>query len=160
MLFISPKSILSSLLILHSLTLWAYPRGCEETKNFGFGQNVLILNATGDQAYFLIQNKSPNTIEFQRSDANEGFMTPPLQATLEASNWAAFASDVKNLNFKCYTRQNENTALVDCKDVLDICQYPRARFALSNMGNYWISSNKPQEAVIQDSVAKGIYLKW
>ncbi|HAT8961810.1 TPA: enhanced entry protein EnhB, partial [Legionella pneumophila subsp. pneumophila] len=29
-----------------------------------------------------------------------------------------------------------------------------------NMGNYWISTNKSQNEVIQESVAKGIYLKW
>jgi hypothetical protein len=87
-------------------------------------------------------------------------MSPPLQATLEQKNWAAFASDVKNLNFKCYQHDAENTSPVNCSDVLEVCRYPRVRFALSNMGNYWISSNKTQSAVIQDSVAKGIYLKW
>ncbi|HAT7851221.1 TPA: enhanced entry protein EnhB, partial [Legionella pneumophila] len=117
-------------------------------------------NETGNQTYYLIQNRSDSKIELERFDNSDAFMIPPLQASLDPMSWAAFASDVKNLNFKCYKHVDENTALVDCRDVLEVCQYPRVKFALSNMGNYWISTNKSQNEVIQESVAKGIYLKW
>lgn len=137
----------------------AFPRGCEVT-GFGYEQNNLILNETGEQSYFLIQNRSESKVELERNDTSEAFMTPPLLAAIDSMNWAAFASDVRNVNFKCYKHVAENTATVDCREVLDVCQYPRVRFALSNMGNYWISTNKSQKDVINDSVAKGIYLKW
>lgn len=150
---------LSSLLLTSSIQAGTFPRGCEVT-GFGYGANNLILNELGEQSYYLIQNRSDTTIELERQATDNSFMTPPLQATIEPSNWGAFASDVKNLNFRCYKHQDENTAVIDCREVLDVCQYPRVRFALSNMGNYWISSNKTQNAVIQDSVDKGIYLKW
>lgn len=136
-----------------------FPRGCEVT-GFGYNQNNLILNETGDQTYYLIQNRSDARIELERFDNSDAFMVPPLQATLDPLTWAAFASDVKDLNFKCYKHVDENTAPIDCRDVLEVCQYPRVKFALSNMGNYWISFNKTQNEVIQESVAKGIYLKW
>ncbi|HAT9099651.1 TPA: enhanced entry protein EnhB, partial [Legionella pneumophila subsp. pneumophila] len=136
-----------------------FPRGCEVT-GFGYSENYLILNETGNQTYYLIQNRSDSKIELERFDNSDAFMIPPLQASLDPMSWAAFASDVKNLNFKCYKHVDENTALVDCRDVLEVCQYPRVKFALSNMGNYWISTNKSQNEVIQESVAKGIYLKW
>ncbi|HHL3491632.1 TPA: enhanced entry protein EnhB [Legionella pneumophila] len=136
-----------------------FPRGCEVT-GFGYSENYLILNETGNQTYYLIQNRSDSKIELERFDNSDAFMIPPLQASLDPMNWAAFASDVKNLNFKCYKHVDENTSLVDCRDVLEVCQYPRVKFALSNMGNYWISTNKSQNEVIQESVAKGIYLKW
>jgi hypothetical protein len=137
----------------------AFPRGCE-VSGFGYEQNFLILNETGAQSYYLIQNRSDSKIQLERHDTEEAFMSPPLQADLDPLNWAAFASDVQNVNFKCYKQVDEHTSLVHCKDVLDVCQYPRARFALSNRGNYWITVNKTQHVAIQDSVAKGIYLKW
>jgi len=136
-----------------------FPRGCEVT-GFGYSNNLLILNETGAQSFYLIQNRSNVKVELERLETSDAFMSPPLQAAIEPSNWAAFASDVKNLNFKCYKNQDDNAATIDCREVLEICQYPRVRFALSNMGNYWISTNKSQSAVIQDSVTKGIYLKW
>lgn len=151
--------ILSSFLISSVHAASTFPRGCEVT-GFGFNQNYLILNETGDQSYYLIQNHSNTRIELERANNEEAFMSPPLRATLDPMNWGAFASDVKNLNFKCYKRIEENTSQVDCRNVLEVCQYPRVKFALSNMGNYWISFNKPQGTIIQESVAKGIYLKW
>ena len=154
------KALLISLIsvnVAHSAS--SFPRGCEVT-GFAYSQNNLILNETGDQTYYLIQNRSESKIELERHELGDAFMSPPLLATLEPTNWGAFASDVKNINFKCYKHVDENTSLVDCKDVLEVCQYPRVRFALSNMGSYWISTNKTQNEVIQDSVAKGIYLKW
>lgn len=154
------KILLVTLILINSAQAAStFPRGCE-VSGFGYEQNFLILNDTGEQSYYLIQNRSDAKIELERHETGDVFMSPPLQATLEPMNWAAFASDVKNLNFKCYKHVEENTTAIDCRDVLDVCQYPRVRFALSNMGNYWISSNKAQQEVIQDSVAKGIYLKW
>lgn len=151
-------TILLSALVT-SVYAGSFPRGCEVT-GFGFNQNNLILNSTGEQAFYLIQNRSNDSIELERYDYNDSFMSPPLQATFEPMTWGAFASDEKNLNFKCYKHLETNTTLVDCREVLEVCQYPRVKFALSNMGNYWISSNKSQSEVIHDSVAKGIYLKW
>ena len=154
------STILTSVLLINTVHATStFPRGCE-VSGFGYNQNNLILNDTGEQSYYLIQNRSDGKVELERHETGDAFMSPPLQATLEPMNWAAFASDVKNLNFKCYKHIEENTSLVDCREVLEVCQYPRVRFALSNMGNYWISANKSQNDVIQDSVAKGIYLKW
>lgn len=136
-----------------------YPKGCE-VSGFAYNQNLLVLNESGDQSYYLIQNHANVKIELERKDTEDAFMSPPLHAALDPMSWAAFASDVKDVNFTCYKHEMDNTAVVDCRDVLEVCQYPRVRFALSNMGNYWISVNKSQKAVIEDSVAKGIYLKW
>ena len=155
------KTMLLLLISANSIagTAVLFPRGCEVT-GFGYNQNLLILNEKGEQSFYLIQNRSDSKIEIERHDTTDAFMSPPLLASLDPNNWGAFASDVKNLNFKCYKHNGENTNLIDCRDILDVCQYPRAKFALSNRGNYWISSNKPQTEVIQEAVAKGIYLKW
>ncbi|CAM2873210.1 hypothetical protein [Legionella worsleiensis] len=157
--YINKTLLLSALFVNSAYAVSIFPRGCE-VSGFGYQNNFLILNETGKQSYYLIQNRSDAKIELERHETGDVFMSPPLQATIEPLNWAAFASDVSNLNFKCYKHIEEDTITVDCRDVLEVCQYPRVRFALSNMGNYWISANKAQNEIIQDSVAKGIYLKW
>lgn len=136
-----------------------FPRGCE-VSGFAFNQNLLTLNESGNQSYYLVQNITNTRIELERQDNEESFMSPPLLASLDATNWAAFASDVKNLNFRCFKHVGDTTQQINCQEALEVCQYPRVKFALSNMGNYWISTNKSQYQVIQDSVAKGVYLKW
>lgn len=152
-------------LALSSICQWSvadtiFPRGCE-VSGFGFQNLYVTFNDTGEQTYFLVHNSSQLNIELERIAVKEAFMTPRLQTKLNANQWAAFASDVSNTHFKCFIRETENTITpVTCSDVLQVCQYPRVRFALSNMGSYWVSTNKPQQQVIKDSTVKGIYLKW
>ena len=137
-----------------------FPRGCEVT-GYEFNKNYLLLNEQGDQTFYLIQNRSNQIIELEHYETRQNvFMSPKLEAKLDSSNWAAFASDVQNLYFKCYTYEEATRVSMNCRDVLDVCQYPRVKFALSNMGNYWVSTNKAQSQVIKDAVSKGILLKW
>ena len=136
-----------------------FPRGCEVI-GYGYQQDHLILNDTGKQTLYLIQNRSANPIELEHVTTTEVFMAPKLETQILPGYWAAFASDEANNHFKCIEHINDQTREVNCADLLDICQYPRVRFALSNQGNYWISTNKPQAQVIKEAATKGIYLKW
>ncbi len=155
-------SILSGIFVFSFNSTYSepFPRGCEVV-DFGYNGGHLVVNETGKQALCLMQNHSTMPIKMQRVETRDVFMSPPLTAQLEPANWAAFASDVSNFHFECLTTENEAITTINCRDVLEICAYPRVRFALSNMGNYWVSVNKPQQQqVINDAVGKGIYLKW
>lgn len=136
-----------------------FPHGCEVT-GFGFNENYLVVNQTGNQSFYLIQNRTNSPVELQRYETQEVFMSPSLTVKLEPTNWAAFASDVANLYFQCFINENDSNKKIDCRDVLEVCQYPRVKFALSNMGNYWVSTNKTQSQVINESANKGILLRW
>ena len=159
---IAPKVTLLAISALCSVANAAtqFPRGCEVT-GYGFSQNYLMLNEHGNQTLYLIQNRSDKQIELEHYETrSDVFMSPKLESKLAPSSWAAFASDVSNLYFKCYTQVDKERVSVNCRDALDICQYPRVKFALSNMGNYWVSTDKSQAQVIQDAVSKGIFLHW
>ena len=138
----------------------SFPRGCEVT-GYSFSGNALVLNERNQQTFYMIQNRSNKKIELEHYETQpDVFMSPKLETKFDPSRWAAFASDVENLHFKCYTQENGDRLLMNCRDVLDVCQYPRVKFALSNMGNYWVSTNKAQDQVIKDAVSKGILLRW
>lgn len=145
--------------IAHHLFATPFPRGCE-TNGFGFSNHYLILNPEGKQSFYLIENRTNQTIRIQRHETRDVFMSPKLITNLNSSSWSAFASDEDHTYFKCAIKEDTNMVAVNCSDVLEICQYPRARFALSNMGTYWVSTNKPLDMVIKEAVGKGIYLKW
>jgi len=138
---------------------YSYPKGCEAA-GFGYSGNYLVINETGEQTFYLIQNKARKTIELQRYETRDIFMSPSLNAIINPSAWAAFASDLQDMYFQCFIREQHDVTPVSCHKVLDICQYPRVKFALSNMGNYWVSVNKPQSKVIKEAIAKGILLRW
>ena len=139
-----------------------FPRGCL-ISGHGFNKNYLVLNEHGDQTIYFMQNRSNATIELEHVETRPNiFMSPKLESKLTSSNWSAFASDTANTYFKCYKRNGGNgeRTVINCQDALDVCQYSRAKFALSNMGNYWVSTDKPIQQVIKDATKKGIYLKW
>lgn len=152
--------MLLNLVIGHANAAPLFPKGCEVT-GFGFSKQFLIINEHGDQTLYLLQNRSDKQIELEHYETHpDVFMSPKLESKLAAGHWAAFASDVENMYFQCYIKNGENRELVNCSEALDVCQYPRVKFALSNMGNYWVSTDKPQAQVIKDATAKGIYLRW
>ena len=136
-----------------------FPHGCE-VSGYGYSQNYLVLNERGDQAFYMLLNRSGKPVDIEHHETKDVFMSPKLHSKLDPQQWSAFASDVDNLHFKCYTQEGENTVTLNCGEVLDVCRYPRVKFALSNMGNYWVSTNKSQWQVIKDAAAKGILLRW
>ena len=137
-----------------------FPRGCE-VSGYGFSKNYLVLNDTGNQRFYLIQNRSEKSIELEHVETNPNvFMSPKLETKLGVSRWAAFASDVSHLYFQCFIRQGEERVVVNCGDALTVCEYPRVQFALSNKGNYWVSTDKNQQQVVQEATKKGIFLHW
>lgn len=136
-----------------------FPQGCEP-KGFTYLEGDLALNEGGGQTIYFIHNRSSQIVELQRHETRDVFMSPKLHASIANNHWAAFASDERTFLFQCYLKGEGEPTATNCANVLDVCQYPRVRFALSNMGNYWVSTNKPLELVVKEAVAKGIYLKW
>ncbi|MDX2346122.1 MAG: enhanced entry protein EnhB [Legionella sp.] len=157
-LFRSILSCLSALLLIPSAAL-AFPQGCE-LSGFGFDDPYVTFNDGGNQTYFLIQNHSNLKLELRRVETEDRFMSPKLPSTLNPNKWSAFASDLSDVHFQCFSNADGKLARVNCREVLTICQYPRVKFALSNMGSYWVSTNKPQKQIIRDSIKKGILLRW
>ncbi len=137
-----------------------FPRGCE-VSGFAFRQQFLIINEHGNQTFYLMQNHANHIVELEHVETRaDTFMSPKLESTLAPQHWAAFASDVDNYFFRCFVRSKDERIKVDCADYLDICQYPRVKFALSNQGSYWVSTNKSRQQVIHDATTKGIFLHW
>ena len=63
--------------------------------------------------------------------------------------------------FNCIQNDyGEFTHEVNCQDVVEVCQYPRAKFASHNQGNYWISTNRSKYGTRNEVIRKGILLKW
>lgn len=144
---------------LCATTSFAFPQGCEAV-GFGYDDPYVIFNDTGAQTYFLIQNHSSTPIQLERVETEDRFMSPKLESKLNPNKWSAFASDIADVHFQCLALDSDKPERVNCREMLTICQYPRVKFALSNMGSYWVSTNKPQRQVIRESIKKGILLRW
>ncbi|MDQ2993762.1 MAG: hypothetical protein M3R00_02295 [Pseudomonadota bacterium] len=117
--------------------------------------NPVIVDEIG-QTVYLLHNKSPYAIQVMADRIIDGSMVPALTSQINGDNWGAFAVHQPGFALACFSEQG---ARVSCQNVLEVCQYPRAKFTLANRGTYWLSRNKSKYAARDDVVRKGILLR-
>jgi len=161
-------------LVIASLTIFShigysrsndFPRGCEP-KGFEFiGENVKLHHTAQEdapqQTLYLLHNTSSKRLKIQNKVDKQAIVAPVWNVELNRYRWAAFATNKKEVIFRCknlYRRANESST--SCQEVIEICQYPRAKFSISNYGTYWVTSNKSLNQTIRKAIKKGILLRW
>ncbi len=135
------------------------PRGCEAI-GFEFKDNNIILNQLNEQSIYFIQNISQSIIYLLHQEKTQVFMSLSWQAKLNKNLWATLALNEANMNFNCNKITKGQISIVNCTDVIRVCQYPRVKFTLSNQGTYWISKNKKLRQSMSKAIKKGILLSW
>lgn len=138
--------------------------GCEEIGHeFQRGKLAFIpvQESEEDQTLYFIHNVSYDRIKIESQKTYTTSLYPIWETTINSDNWAAFAVDRDNITFKCYEDDyGEFTREVNCRDVVEVCQFPRAKFAEHNQGNYWISTNRSKYGTRNEVIRKGVLLKW
>ena len=87
-------------------------------------------------------------------------MSLAWQARLNKNMWATIAISEENMNFNCNHISKGQIKLINCANAIRICQYPRVKFTLSNLGTYWIAKNKTLRNSMSKAIKKGILLSW
>lgn len=159
--------VLISFLFFSPLILAAttFPRGCEAV-GFQYINNEIKLQPVKNeknevQTLYLLHNQAKFIIEVQNKVDKELIVAPIWKVSLRQKRWAAFAIDKKSILFNCKKPERNGTvAAINCQDVLAICQYPRAKFSLSNLGTYWVTNNRSKNEVVRRASGKGILLRW
>src|SRR3990167_6018300 len=125
-----------------------FPYGCREV-GFSFESNRLLLSMILDgqeQTLYLIHNRAPFNISV-KADAESKFI-PTYDKVIGASTWLTFARDVKEVRFACFS---ENDDVLDCGEILEVCNYNNVKFPDSNLGTYWITNSGTKDEAIYGS---------
>ena len=138
--------------------------GCEEAGyNFENGKLAFIpvQKTEENQTVFFIHNVSSSTLKIKFHKTFRTQLFPVWETTVDADNWAAFATDRDDISFTCLSDDyGDFSDEVNCSNVLEICQYENAVFAPHNQGNYWISTNRSKYGTRNEVIKKGVLLKW
>lgn len=140
-----------------------FPNGC---KPVGFSYENGKLNLTpvssseNVQTIFLFHNRSPQSIKFVSEKLPGQDFVPQYIHAMAPEQWSAFSISSKHLQFTCSSNDGEASSPISCEGSLDICQYPRAKFADHNSGTYWLKSASTMQEMIQVIVDDGILLRW
>jgi len=162
-------SMLSSILLSLVLTpIYAkqprrFPHGCRALGS-KFHHDLLVLENAAEehpQTLYLVHNLSSGPITLKRKRLDSRDLAPIYKNTIKYDQWGAFATDKPMMYFACFSGDaKEYSYQINCRDVLEICQYTRAKFGEGNMGNYWSVKSNGQRAAMRDAIKQGILLRW
>jgi len=140
-----------------------WPRGCK-TVGYQFQAGQLILDPQvedSDQTVYLIGNRSRGRLLVKFKEQEYALIHPNWQTEINYNRFSAFATDEKNIHFTCQKIHRGKVGdKVDCGETLKICQYPRAKFAEHNLGNYWITHNQSLNQAVRAIIRRGVLLRW
>lgn len=113
-----------------------------------------------DQTVFFMHNVSNDNLKIKFHHTKGTELYPKWETKVSYNQWAAFATDKHGLQFSCSGENySDYSDSVNCQTALKVCQYPRAKFAEHNNGNYWVTSNKAKYTARNDAIRKGILLR-
>ena len=137
-----------------------FPTGCRDM-GFRFEHNQLVLHKIPDglvQTVYLMHNRAPFPVTLKIDPPSRFY--PDYEKTVKPDAWVAFARDLPEVIFNCQAKETHSDEVIDCSEVIEICNYNNAKFPDSNFGTYWITNSKNQSDTINSVIKKGVLLRW
>lgn len=120
------------LLLVAKDKLSRYPRGCLPI-NYSMDYHALQLQPvkrSPPQAIYFIRNTSSKPVTLWQTRSGDAPYIVHINNVIGAKSWSVFALSEKLAKFICVNRHKnlQKSVVLDCRDVLDVCQFPYARF--------------------------------
>lgn len=141
-----------------------FPNGCRSV-GYSFKHYTLILkpNLKGhSQSLYFIHNKTSQPLTFyQMRTGNEAYIMH-LNNKIQPWQWGVFATDEKQVRFICATPSTTSDygQIVNCENVVELCEYPNVKFSINNHGNYWAVPSDEKIKARNNVIKQGVLLKW
>lgn len=148
-----------------------FPPGCVAVRNvFKYYALSLRQGASGElQSLYFIHNKTLDSVKLYQMRSGEERYIMYLNNEIKPNQWGVFATDEKLVRFICTVPNNKKSKskygekygeIVDCKKLLEVCQYPNVQFATNNGGNYWSVESNSRDGARAEVIQQGILLRW
>ena len=166
-------SFVPTLLLLSSITYSplsiaaperSFPHGCQ-TQGVIAKDGLIVFTPKiegnrAQQSLYFIHNISQQGIRFKAEKSPNQPFAPPYENAIQANQWGAFATDLKEIAFICSAGSAAMPEKVNCADVLEVCQYDNVKFSSSNGGNYWVVKSDSMQGAMRGAIHIGILLRW
>lgn len=137
-----------------------FPLGCTAV---GYQQNLKVLTLLPGkegalQSMYFIYNKLPETISLYQMHDKESLYSYWLNHSIRGSSWAVLATGEKEVKFICTLGDGKKSygRILDCADVIKVCEYVNVKFGLNNKGNFWIVDSNTRNGAVSQVVHYGI----
>jgi hypothetical protein len=133
-----------------------FPENCDQS-GFEFRDSSIILDpgSTPKQNLYLLNNTSDSDFWITHPVKDPG-ASAGWTSNLNPDNWSAFTVNVPDFELTCTKTGQGSLDSIPCKKVIKLCRVINPVFKPDMSGNYWVSEDKPLEAVIDEIRSRGI----
>lgn len=133
-----------------------FPANCAET-GFEYKSGGVILNTDtkSQQSLYLLNNKSDSDYWVTHPVKDPG-ASAGWTSDINPGNWSAFTVNVPSFELTCMKTGQSSMDTLSCEKVLRICRIQDPVFKPDMSGNYWVSEDKPLQAVLDEIKGRGI----
>ncbi len=133
-----------------------FPANCTQT-GFEYKSGNIILNTGSEsqQRLYLLNNKSESDYWVTHPVKDPG-ASAGWTSDLNPGNWSAFTSNIPGFELTCMKTGQSSMETLSCEKVLRVCRIENPVFKPDMSGNYWVSEDKPLDAVLNEIGSRGI----
>lgn len=138
-----------------------YPIGCTQM-GYTFDLYNVIFTPTAKfhpQTLYFVHNISNRPVTMLQTRTGTEQFVIYNNTTIAPNRWSALAMDEKSSKYICSdSKGNETRVPIQCKKVLDICEFASSRFGTNHRGNYWLPYNNTMGGAKRQAERHGILL--
>lgn len=136
---------------------YVFPEHCLRS-GFEFSDNDLILNTESGsgQGLYLFYNISDKDMWLNHPLGKDPGASAGWASNINPGNWSAFAVNKGDFVLSCSVMGQGEVQNLTCEKVLTACKFAKPVFKGENTGSYWVSEDKPLEAVLEEVKNRGI----
>lgn len=136
------------------------PIGCRDV---GYEKSLKVLTLYPGkegalQTMYFFYNKLPETLSLYQMRDKDSELSTRYNHSIRANSWAVLATGEPMVKYICSLGDGKNGygKIVDCADVIKVCEYVNVKFGLNNKGNFWIVDSNTRNGAVSEVVHYGI----
>lgn len=140
----------------------SFPVGC---KPFGYKfdlYNVIFIPSKrkNSQTIYFIKNISNKTVCLLQSNDGSNPYIIHIDGNIAPHKWSVLSVSEKKIKFICtnYNTHKNDHRVINCQNVLRICEFSRSKFGTNHRGTYWLTLNQSRKAAINITRFHGVLL--
>jgi hypothetical protein len=136
------------------------PLGCQNV-GYQFDLNIVKLmpyEVSAKQSMYFFYNKSNQSIRLYHMRYEDSVQSTRLNNEIKPSEWGVLSTSEKQVKFLCAIQSKDNVygSVVNCEEVIKVCEFPKVKYGLNNTGNYWLIDSTTRGSALSAVVRYGI----
>lgn len=139
-----------------------FPIGCVHSGYKFDLYNIILTPSTKEypQTIYFIRNKSNQEIYMLQAHNGHDSYVIHVDGSIRPLRWSVLAVSEPKLKYICasYDKRKQEHRVLNCKNVLELCEFPRARFGTNHRGTYWLTLNQSRTGAVRVARYHGVLL--